>query len=123
MNPIRWFEIYVEDMKRAKAFYEGVFQVTLTQIDAEQKELEMWGFPANMEEYGASGTLVKIEGVAAGGGGTLVYFGSDDCAVEESRVATFGGKIHKPKMSIGQHGFITLAVDSEGNMVGVHSMK
>jgi predicted enzyme related to lactoylglutathione lyase len=25
-NPVNWFEIYVQDMVRAKAFYEGVFQ-------------------------------------------------------------------------------------------------
>ena len=33
-----------------------------------------------------------------------------------------GGKVHKSKMSIGQHGFISLMVDSEGNMFGLHSM-
>jgi uncharacterized protein len=25
-NPVGWFEIYVQDMPRAKAFYEAVFQ-------------------------------------------------------------------------------------------------
>lgn len=33
------------------------------------------------------------------------------------------GRIHKSKMSIGQDGFITLAIDTEGNMIGLHSMK
>ena len=122
-NPIRWFEIYVEDMKRAKTFYQGVFQLALTQIDAEQKDLEMWGFPADMDKYGSTGTLVKMEGIKPGGGGTLVYFGSDDCAVEEARVEKSGGQVHKPKTSIGPHGFITLAVDTEGNMFGIHSMQ
>ena len=28
-NPVGWFEIYVQDMPRAKAFYEAVFQGTL----------------------------------------------------------------------------------------------
>jgi len=28
-NPVAWFEIYVQDMPRAKAFYEAVFQGTL----------------------------------------------------------------------------------------------
>ena len=26
-NPVAWFEIYVQDMTRAKAFYESVFGV------------------------------------------------------------------------------------------------
>ena len=29
-NPMPWFEIYVEDMKRARKFYEGLLGVTLT---------------------------------------------------------------------------------------------
>jgi predicted enzyme related to lactoylglutathione lyase len=28
-NPVIWFEIYVQDMARAKAFYEAVFQLKL----------------------------------------------------------------------------------------------
>lgn len=28
-NPVGWFEIYVQDMDRAKRFYELVFQVKL----------------------------------------------------------------------------------------------
>ena len=28
-NPVGWFEIYVEDMDRAKLFYESVFKVKL----------------------------------------------------------------------------------------------
>jgi predicted enzyme related to lactoylglutathione lyase len=38
-------------------------------------------------------------------------------------VPGFGGRIHRPKLSIGPYGFITLAVDTEGNMFGLHSMK
>ena len=31
-NPVGWFEIYVQDMSRAKAFYEAVFQGALTPL-------------------------------------------------------------------------------------------
>jgi uncharacterized protein len=34
-----------------------------------------------------------------------------------------GGKIHKEKMSIGQHGYIALVVETEGTMIGLHSMQ
>ena len=87
-NPVRWFEIYVQDM----------------------------GAP------GSSGALVRVPGVPSGGTGTLVYFGCEDCAVEGSRVATAGGNVHREKMSIGEYGFIVLAVDTEGNMFGLHSL-
>lgn len=125
MNPISWFEIYVNDMNRAKAFYETVLAVQLEKLDdptSQDDELSMLAFPANMESYGAAGALVKMEGFPAGGNSTLVYFACEDCAVEESRVAAAGGKIEKPKMSIGDYGFISLVVDTEDNMIGLHSM-
>jgi len=55
--------------------------------------------------------------------GTVVYFACEDCAVEEARVQRAGGHVIRPKMSIGQYGAISLVVDTEGNMIGLHSMK
>ncbi len=119
-NAVAWFEIYVDDIERAKTFYQAVFAVTLEQIPS--PELEMWSFPMNDEGPGASGALIKMEGHGAGGNSTLVYFSCDDCAVEESRVEPNGGKIFKSKFSIGDYGFASLVYDTEGNMFGLHSM-
>lgn len=122
-NPVAWFEIYVDDMKRAKQFYESVLAISLEKLnDPTDSGIEMWSFPSNMEQYGAAGALVKMEGFAAGGNSTLVYFSCSDCAIEESRVEAAGGKIQKTKMSIEEYGFISLAIDTEGNMFGLHSM-
>lgn len=124
MNPVGWFEIYVDDMKRAKAFYESVLKVKLEKLgDPNDSSIDMKSFPANMEKYGATGSLVHMKGFPAGGNSTLVYFSCDDCAVEESRIATAGGKVQRTKMSIGEYGFVSLACDTEGNMFGLHSMK
>jgi len=120
-NPVAWFEIYVQDMDRAKLFYESVFQTRLEKLNT--PDMEMWGFPMNMESYGAAGSLVQMKGVSSGGNSTLVYFSCADCAVEAARVATFGGRIFKEKMSIGQYGHIALAFDTEGNKFGLHSMQ
>ena len=121
-NPVVWFEIYVQDIARAKAFYESVFQVKLEQMMPES-DLEMWGFPRNEEsQMGINGSLVKMKGVPSGGS-TLVYFGCDDCDVEAKRIIAASGKVNREKMSIGQYGFIVLAVDTEGNMIGLHSLK
>jgi predicted enzyme related to lactoylglutathione lyase len=127
-NPVVWFEIYVQNMERAKAFYEAVLAVKLEKMPAPTKEMnmEMWSFPADEDvaktTYGACGMLVKMEGVPSGCGGTLVYFACEDCAVEAARAAENGGSIFKEKMSIGEHGFISLVYDTEGNMIGLHSM-
>ena len=120
-NPVCWFEIYVEDMDRAKKFYETVFQTKLE--DLHSPEVEMWAFPMEHNLWGAGGSRVRMAGRTSGGNSTLVYFSCDDCAVEESRAEKAGGRIQRTKMSIGQYGFISLVVDSEGNMIGLHSMK
>lgn len=121
-NPVGWFEIYVQDMDRAKKFYETVLGVELMKLESPDPEIEMQAFPMNMEAGGASGALAKMEGCPSGGMGTLVYFSCEDCANEASRVDAAGGKIFKPKMSIGQYGFIALVSDTEGNIIGLHSM-
>jgi uncharacterized protein len=120
-NPVGWFEIYVEDMERAKTFYEAVFQTKLENLNS--PEIELWAFPMSMESSGAPGALVKMQGFSSGRNSTLVYFSCDDCAVEAGRVVNAGGRIQKEKMSIGEHGFIALAFDTEDNMFGLHSMK
>lgn len=123
-NPVVWFEIYVNDLNRAKAFYEKVFKTELTELEnPEEGGLKMFAFPGDMESKGkASGALVQVKGMEAGGNSTLVYFASEDCSIEEGRVEDAGGKLIRPKMSIGEYGFVSLAQDTEGNMIGIHSM-
>ena len=120
-NPAVWFEIYVQDMNRAKKFYESVLQGKLEKLDS--SGMDRWAFAMEMNASGASGALVKMQGVPSGGNSTLIYFGCEDCSVEEGRVTKSGGRIHKKKFSIGQYGFISLVIDTEGNMFGLHSMK
>ncbi len=123
-NPIGWFEIYVMDLVRAKQFYESVLGVKLDILPVpDDSNIEMLAFPSNMEEYGATGALVKMEGAPSGGNSTLIYFNCGDCSVEESRVVANGGQITQTKMSIGEYGFCTMAIDTEGNMFGLHSQK
>lgn len=44
-NPIVWFELYVQEMARAKKFYEAVFGYTLTQLNSPISGMELWAFP------------------------------------------------------------------------------
>ena len=120
-NPVGWFEIYVDNMERARKFYQEVLKVELQRLEG--PDVEMWAFPMDRGGLGSSGSLVHMPGFKVGGNSVIVYFMSEDCATEEARVVPAGGKIQKSKFSIGQYGFITLAVDTEGNMFGIHSMK
>lgn len=119
-NPVGWFEIYVQDMNRARTFYEKTFQVTLEALKS--PGIELWAFPADPENPGCGGALAKMPGKDSGGGGTIVYFSCADCAVEAARAVKNGGRLQKEKMSIGEHGFIALVDDTEGNMIGLHSI-
>lgn len=124
-NPVGWFEIYVDDMDRAVKFYETVFETTLTPLPdpTDSKGLQMMSFPMSMDRLGSPGALVHVEGMKAGGNSTIVYFSSEDCSVEESRVEAAGGKVQTPRMSIGEFGFIVHALDPDGNLIGIHSQK
>jgi len=123
-NPVNWFEIYVQNTGRAKAFYQAVLKMDLERLDAPGPGVsEMWMFPSEENAMGATGALVKMEGGPSNGNSVIVYFSCDDCGIEAKRVPSAGGKIVKNKFAIGKYGFIALASDTEGNMFGLHSMK
>jgi uncharacterized protein len=122
-NAIGWFDIYVADMDRAVAFYEAVLKQKLEKIGDPTGATQMMSFPANMAAYGASGALVKSAHSGPGVGGTMVYFSVEDCSVEVSSMVAAGGKVVRPKFSIGEFGWVTLCQDSEGNLFGLSSMK
>lgn len=125
-NPVGWFEIYVDDMSRAQKFYETVLKLQLNKLPTPHtmnEDFSMMAFPGDLYLAGCGGALVHMEGFKAGGNSTIVYFSSEDCYIEQGRVEAEGGKVFKPKMSIGEYGFISLCTDTEGNMIGIHSMK
>jgi uncharacterized protein len=119
-NPITWCEIYVQDLDRAKRFYEAVFQMQLEPLASPMPNVEMWAFPMQMDKGGAGGALVKMEGIEPGGGGIIPYFHCDEVAVEEARVVPAGGQVQTAKMSLGQYGFMALVIDTEGNRIGLY---
>ncbi len=125
-NVVNWFEIYTSDFDRAKKFYTEVFKCELTDLpmnNPNHVEMKYATFPADQNGFGTSGALVKIDMVKPGMGGTMVYFSTEEIDAELGRVEAAGGKIVREKMGIGDYGFIALAEDTEGNMIGLHSMK
>ncbi|MCL4638215.1 MULTISPECIES: VOC family protein [Olivibacter] len=130
-NVICWFEIYVRDLERAKTFYRTVLNRTF--FDAEcapgeaPQEMKMTFFSSPDEETDkVSGALIEMPGTKEGDGAcvnTIVYFPCQDCSIEESRVEAAGGKVHKSKFSIGEYGYCSLCMDTEGNLFGLYSME
>ncbi len=121
VNPVGWFDIHVSNINRAKKFYETVFNVQLTDLPLE------WGkqalFPFDQESPNISGALVEKKDMKSNENNTVVYFETEDCVTEENRIEKAGGKIVRPKMSIGEFGFVSIFIDTEGNTIGLHSRR
>ena len=120
-NAVGWFEIHVQDLDRARIFYETVFKRTLLALPASDPSIAMLMFPGEPNGAGISGALVKHPLKQPSTEGALVYFSCADCAMESELALQAGGRIHKPKQSIGGNGFIAIIGDSEGNAIGLHS--
>ena len=81
MNPVVWFEIYVDDIERARKFYETVLDTKMEDLPTPEtpdgdSNMKMVAFPMVNEGEGAAGAIVKMEGFGPGGCSTVVYFGS-----------------------------------------------
>jgi uncharacterized protein len=117
-NALNWFEIPVTDVARAKKFYETAF-------DIEMQEMEMMGmkmvmFPSQSPKSG--GALVKSPNHKPSTEGSIVYLnGNPNLQIVLDRIESAGGKLTMPKTSIGENGNMAFFLDTEGNLVGLHS--
>ena len=123
-NAIDWFEIPVANLDRAKKFYEAIFDITMTAMRAGPTGPRLALFPVDPAQS-VSGALAHGPGYKPTWDGTKVYLsGSEDLGVILARVESAGGSIAVPKTQISpQFGFMGAFIDSEGNWVGLHSMK
>ncbi|MGK9118304.1 VOC family protein [Olivibacter jilunii] len=117
-----WFEIYVDDMDRAKDFYQYVFQIREF-INLSKKSFRMYAFDWDDEVEGAGGALVKMDFNKPSTTGTIVYFNCEDCAAVEKRTKEKGGEIIVSKTPLDHFGFSAIIRDSEGNLIGLYSLK
>lgn len=121
-NPVTWFEIYVDDLARAKMFYEAVFNFSLVP-ELTDGSFEAYRFPGAMPGTGAMGSLMKHPMRKPSHEGTMIYFHCDDCEVQSQLAVKNGGQIFKAKWKIGGDGFIAIIGDTEGNAIGLHSFQ
>ena len=120
INPVHWFEISVNDMDRAKKFYESVLGLQLG-LNRVESTLMAW-FPTTEGGAGCSGALLKSEGRTPSHHGTMIYFSvaGHRSGAGQGGVCN-GGRTLTPKTDIGEYGFYAYFEDSEGNRVGLHS--
>lgn len=123
-NLAGWVEIPVTDMKRAKKFYESIFNVKLTAEHAGETDLAM--FPFVPDGYGSGvGLAFNKKYYKPSKDGVMVYLTTPtgDLDKDLERVKKSGGKVVLPTTEIGEHGYICAFVDSEGNRISLHKRK
>lgn len=116
-NPALYFEIPVNDMTRAMAFYATVFG-----FDFELEEIhgnQMAFMPFAVDGSGISGALAKGEIYKPTVNGTLIYLhtASIDNTLNAAQLA--GAKVLFPKTKAGDHVYVAEIEDSEGNRIGL----
>lgn len=119
-NSLNWFEVPATDIKRAKKFYENVFDITLEEM--EMMGMQMAFFPFEPGSGKANGSLVQGDMHKPGMDGCVIYLNADpDLNEALGRVEKAGGKVIMPKTGIGENGFMAFFIDTEGNRMAMHS--
>lgn len=122
-NTINWFEISVQNLNRAKTFYESIFDIKMT--TSNQMGMEMAFFPMEMGSGKISGSLCQSQSHKPSADGVKLYMNANpDLSVALSKVAEYGGKVILPKTKITDElGYMAFLIDTEGNSIALHSQK
>lgn len=120
-NAVAWFEIPAKKLRRAKKFYESIFDIKMEDMVMES-DLKMSMFP--VEEGGVGGALCEHkEYYKPSKDGTLVYISANpDLQVVLDKVERNRGKVHQKKTIItDEYGYMAIIEDTEGNRIALHS--
>lgn len=120
-NALNWFEIPATDLDRAMKFYGAILDLSLESFSYGSGEMAILPYE---EGKAVGGALVKDEGYVPSTTGSVVYLnGGEDLQPVLDRVADAGGTALSSKIDLGDNGFVAYFLDTEGNRVGLHSMK
>ena len=119
-NVAVWFEIPTADFPRAVRFYESVFDTPLKREKFGTSELAL--FPHEPEH--ASGCLISGPEYTPSLQGTITYLHlAEDLAQPLARIPAAGGAVLVPKTALPSGGNFAQFRDSEGNRVGLFSLR
>jgi predicted enzyme related to lactoylglutathione lyase len=118
-HAIKWFELPVDDLRRAKEFYETVLGSRLgEETDVGDRRYRM--IPG--DEGGVAGAIVEGDAYTPSRDGALLFLDAgDELAAAVGRVETAGGRVLTPRFEMGDWGVAAFIVDSEGNRIALHA--
>jgi predicted enzyme related to lactoylglutathione lyase len=123
-HAISWFEIPTVDISRAQNFYESIFNIKMIPLDLEQIQMRMFPIEDPMNIGGALVYHAEFYKPSATDGPLIYLNGNPDLQDVLGRVEGAGGKILVPKTPISpEYGFMGVFMDTEGNRIGLHSIK
>ena len=119
-NALNWFEIPAKDISRAKTFYESIFEIKMEEMEMSDMKYAM--FPFDPTKGKIAGGLAQSPMHTPSSTGSIIYLNANpDLQEVLNRIEKAGGKITMPKTSIGENGFMAFFIDTEGNMMALHS--
>jgi uncharacterized protein len=114
VNAVAWFEIPVTDMKRSRAFYEGVLGHAMSDMEGPNP---MAAFAAAGERP-VSGHIYPGRPAAAGTGPTIHFAVTGSLEDALARVTDNGGSVVSPIIEIAA-GRFAYCLDPDGNSFGL----
>ncbi|WP_333661028.1 VOC family protein [Chishuiella changwenlii] len=117
-NPVIYFEIPVNDLKRAVKFYKSVFNFQFEEEIIDEYEMALFPFYDN--EMGISGALAKGDVYKPTTNGVIIYFRTDDIDESLRNVISQKGEILYPVTKNEKYKFLIAEfLDSEGNRIAL----
>ena len=122
-NALNWFDISVNDIARAKKFYEAIFEIKMDDMD--MMGMKMSFFPSDMNNGKVGGGLVQGPMHKPSADGAKIYLNANpDMEAVLGRIGANGGAVTMPKTKISDEiGYMAFFTDTEGNGVALHSNK
>ncbi len=119
-NALNWFEIPATNISRAKKFYESIFEIKMEEMEMSDMKYAM--FPFDPMKGKIAGGLAQSPMHTPSTTGSIIYLNANpDLQKALDRIEKAGGKITMPKTSIGQNGYMAFFIDTEGNIMALHS--
>lgn len=119
LGTVVWFELWVRDPERAKAFYGELFGWSFRPFEGYDPE-NYWLIDAG-EAAAANGALVRHPDAASRPvRGTVVYVQVADLDAAVARVIDLGGTVTAPvRVITASAGSFAMVADAEGNEIGI----
>jgi uncharacterized protein len=108
MSSIVHFQIPVDDVQRASAFYSKLFGWKIEKVQG----MEYYG----IDTYGLMGGMLKRMQPSRQ---ITDYFGVPSIDESISKVERLGGKVVEPKTAIPGMGYYAVCMDTENNVFGL----